>query len=37
MIKNNYLIIKDKEIKIKQFKEENKRKQFNYFRLFMNY
>ena len=30
MIKNNELTIKDEEIKVKKFREENERRQFNY-------
>ena len=30
MIKNNEMTIKDEEIKVKKFREENERRQFNY-------
>ena len=33
MIKNNELTIKDEEIKVKKFREENERRQFNYIPL----
>ena len=36
MIKNNEMTIKDEEIKVKKFREENERRQFNNILSFMN-